>query len=416
MTLYLPGAHIHRASDTAEAWLRPDGANVWVDVAHLQFNVPYRFRRSGGDPNLLMVLDAGPGKHLGSHGRAIRLPSNGSIVTLTRTSAGIYSVAGAATSYGGPFTARFCRPLVLGQSLASAWHYTDAAFAFDQRMIEHGFNLRPQTMIHAVGGAACEKRYDPDPPNRHWFNATTIAPGPLLSAAYNAVLAMPEKPDLVILHQGQQDSLIDPASATERAALKLAFFKVLDLIRAAINPGNRYAVPAFINFNGRVTSTGNPGGYQAVRDIQHDVIATWGASHNIHAGADTYDLPLSDVVHLTPEAAAEAGRRSADAYAVYLGKSDLRPRVIGHAIDGDTVHLTLSHAVSEPCDWRGLRCDDAAGNAIAVSVALAGTDLAITGSGIAKVMWPYDACVDMVPAAVPRANDRPLASFSISLT
>lgn len=135
-----------------------------------------------------------------------------------------------------------------------------------------------------------------------WWNVTGDTAGARLTAALAVV--SPKKSRLAVAgwNQGQASTAAARgayAGSGYSAATAIANFKTSSAaIWAAIRAEAGWNVPIVVTLLGR-RSTDTPGGMEAIRQAQLDLIAE---GTNIYKGPETYDLPLRDVVHHTEAA------------------------------------------------------------------------------------------------------------------
>jgi len=192
----------------------------------------------------------------------------------------------------------------------------------------------------ATGGSAAAKTSDD---TNYWWDNAASKRGTALKTFYSNFREVGFRPNIILWSQGEQDSANIPSNTTP-AEYKQALLSIFQDIRAEYGD-----IPIVIQKIGRrTTGYSNTGGYQAVRDVQNELIAEYDW---IHDGAETYDLGLytgdSMNVHLTDTAYDAAAQRNARIILDLLGYNlmgSVHGPVITDAVrDGTTVTVTISH-------------------------------------------------------------------------
>lgn len=186
----------------------------------------------------------------------------------------------------------------------------------------------------ARGGSAATKTSDPVD---YWWDLTNNIRGPCLQTLYNNVSAAGMIPTAILFELGETDSAYIP-SLTSRAQFKAAMQAIFNDMRQSFGP-----VPIILQRIGRRTASTNPGGIQAVREVQQELINEnpW-----VHDGAEVYDLTLYDSVHPNDAGFVTLGERNGRIAARIFG-ADLPgtdgPRLVSATRSGTTVSVTLGH-------------------------------------------------------------------------
>jgi hypothetical protein len=183
------------------------------------------------------------------------------------------------------------------------------------------------------GSAACKTS---DAVNYWWDNAASVK-GPAFTTFYSYADATGIKPGALLWAQGEADSFYI-GGATSRADYKNALIAIFNDIRVTYGP-----IPVFIQRIGRRSAFSNPGGVQAVRDVQQELIDTYDWCFN---AAEIYDQPLFDAVHPTDAGYLAGATRNAQVFLKYknvIASGERGPAMSGATRSGTSVTVTLSH-------------------------------------------------------------------------
>jgi hypothetical protein len=202
---------------------------------------------------------------------------------------------------------------------------------------------RPQSAVAmangAVGATYASSIADPSVGDvDSWWLSESNQAGPLLTDFYTKMNNAGLRPNIILWAQGEADSLFINAGLTP-----VQYRAALDSIFAHMRS-------SFINCQiciqriGRRASFSNPGGVQAVREIQQQIAAdnpSW-----CFLVGETYDQPLFDVVHLTDAGYVTVGERNARKIVNVMGGSLPAvdgPRITSASRSGTSVTVTLAH-------------------------------------------------------------------------
>lgn len=299
-----------------------------------------------------------------------------------------------------------------GQSLATG-HFVSQSTLLDsgrQKFIEIINNARPADAVTLVDGstgssAACKTS---NATNFWWDNATNTR-GPALNSFYAAQTANGLIPKFILWAQGEEDSH-QIGIGTTRAQYKSALQAIFADMRAAFGP-----VAVIIQRIGRRTSGYSNGanrGVQTVREVQQEMIdeTPW-----VLAGAEVYDQPLVDGVHLTAAGYAAAAERSARRLLQHMGviaSGATGPRITAAARTGSTITVTITHDggtdFAPSSSIEGFRYLDGGGANIAISAAVRTNATTITltlASAVSGTLYyAFDDMAGLSTANVVRDN------------
>lgn len=186
----------------------------------------------------------------------------------------------------------------------------------------------------STGGSAACKTTDG---TLYWWDNDTQSAGPCLTTFHTNITAAGIRPTILLWAQGEADSH-QIGVLTTRAQYKSALIAIFENMRTAYGD-----VPVFIQRIGRRSAFTNTGGVQAVREVQQEIIDTYDWCQE---GAEIFDLPLFDQVHLTDAGFATAAARNAQAILRAKGVISIGgrgPVITGATRSGTTVTVTLSH-------------------------------------------------------------------------
>lgn len=178
------------------------------------------------------------------------------------------------------------------------------------------------------GSAACKTSNAVD----YWWDLATNTRGPSFDTFYQEIEMVGANPTLILWGQGEEDSHNIPANTTQ-AEYKQALEAIFADMRQIFGD-----IPVYVQRIGRRNSFANPGGVQAVRNVQQELINenSW-----CYEAAEIYDLTLYDQVHLTDNAYVTVAQRNSMAL---LNQSGATGPVITNAVrSGTTITVTLSH-------------------------------------------------------------------------
>lgn len=171
----------------------------------------------------------------------------------------------------------------------------------------------------------------------YWWDPDTDSAGPMLDTFFEEIEDTGCIPTAILWAQGEEDSH-DMNVLTSRAQYRACLEAIFAAMRERFG-----TIPVFIQRIGRRTSFANPGGIQAVREIQAAMIADYDWCHD---AGEIYDLPLTDQVHLSDAGYVTAAGRNARAILPVFGTGQpgrLGPRITGAQRSGTTVTVTLAH-------------------------------------------------------------------------
>jgi hypothetical protein len=206
--------------------------------------------------------------------------------------------------------------LIIGQSLGSWWPITPADVAFIDRLRQTG-ETRPISILNtAVGGSSLLYATRPaSAPDHYWWDERTRSPGPLLVKALDRIKRATDRPNVIAVMNGQQDSWSwRPAAGYDlMPSFYTAMVGVIGRLRSACAPQTPTSVPVIVERLGtRSTGWESYPGMAPVREAQDRLVARSG--FNAHWGArPTADEVLRDVVHPTDTGFAWRGVETADA-------------------------------------------------------------------------------------------------------
>lgn len=158
----------------------------------------------------------------------------------------------------------------------------------------------------AGGSSILKERANASTPTYYWWDSDAHAPGPLLTAALNAIAASPVKPVTISMQCGDQDALSGLPFDAER--WMDGYGQVLWALRKACNPAvvqNNALMPTSMHFVTRWWGSGAAPGIQKVREAQIE----FERRYSTVWGWDTYDLP---VFAEDPLSDSEVGNRHPD--------------------------------------------------------------------------------------------------------
>lgn len=172
---------------------------------------------------------------------------------------------------------------------------------------------------------------------KYWWNNISDSPGPSLIDFKADMAASGFTPNILFWSQGEADSGTIPTFTT-REEYKAGLLSTLNNIRATYGD-----IPVIIQIIGRQTGLANPGGVQAVRDSQFELIDEYAW---IHRGPDSYDQPLFDNVHPNDVAMDVLGTRLGNNVLAQQGftvASAVGPSITNASRSGTSVTVTLAH-------------------------------------------------------------------------
>ena len=170
---------------------------------------------------------------------------------------------------------------IFGQSIAEALNGQDALGVFKTELAREGYT--PNIVFAAWGGSSALKAHArTDQPTWYWWDETTNQPGPLLTSAVATIAASPNKPQIILWLQGEQD--VSPTF--DQAVFANAVKNIVWKLKQASNAADPQAVAPRMDIIGHRANSDAI--VQAIRDAQLYIMATSSLAFML----DKYDLRL----------------------------------------------------------------------------------------------------------------------------
>lgn len=160
----------------------------------------------------------------------------------------------------------------------------------------------------------------------------------------NAVTSIGGKLEFVLWVQGEQDAFVGSPTATEANYTSTLNSLITEIRSDIVNGSDQTNLPFIISQLGRTTSGSLDSDIQAIRNALHNVATT---TVDCHLGANIYDMPLSDTVHLTPAGYTIHGQRMAQTVLYILGNVSYYrgPQIASAALaDTSTIDISITHS------------------------------------------------------------------------
>jgi VCBS repeat-containing protein len=241
------------------------------------------------------------------------------------------------------------------------------------RFVQDYQALTGATAVHtlntAVGASAAERDATGSTTStNYWWDLDAGTPGPRLTAAIDAILATGRTPDGLVWAQGEQDGVGIANGWTTVDRYVQATEAIFAHLRDALGVPD---LAIYVQQIGTDTDPAEAAGYHQIRRAQAEIAE---ADPNAHLAVLSYDQPLTDSVHFTPDGYAELAARLARFVADHRGEADLDgtvgPKLADIALDaGRDVVLTIGHdggADLSAGGYDGFTVRDAAGDTVDV--------------------------------------------------
>ena len=200
-----------------------------------------------------------------------------------------------------------------------------------------------ETLNTAVGASAADRAATGSSTStNYWWDLDAGVPGPRLLEAIEDIRQAGGTVDGIVWIQGEQDGVGISEGWTTVDRYKQATLAIFDHFRAELGDPD---LPFYIQQIGTDTDASEAAGYHEIRRAQIDLADPAGG---IHLATVSYDQPLRDSVHFTPEGYGELGARMARYIADAEGTSGVDgavgPQIGDVAVTaGRDLVLTIAH-------------------------------------------------------------------------